>query len=439
MEKYVTKEVFLIINSHHLNIIKEIKEQLLKFDIKLNIFKKDDDFRKLLKTDTIVVFDNELVLDYGYIQIIEKLSRMNRALHLFKLKDVDVSDIKLFFSFDNVEFNDYIEGDEKFLFDLIFKLKTFKLNYHIVNSLIDKKYSKDTKMVNLLDYILKQKITDENKLKELVALSSKEFDEYYSIVKKLYILEMTELQVRDFLPCLYQQVFKKIRYELKVNAVINELYFQKSYIESLFKDTTLEEFNMQYQEYLDAVNNRSECMNLFVGLLYKLEVIRIVDCEIRNVLKDKEILLIKQFIENKYLLKEKIDKSQIEDKIYLNYVSDFRIRAFLDFHRINKYNMTDSLSEADIVITLITKKAKNDELFLEIIRNAVILKKKVLFIYIDKCDLNLAMQYLIAFGDDMYYWAYKRVDVFFDRYKEMIEKISLSKYKEPNSNIVKLR
>ena len=45
MEKYVKKEVFLIINSHHLDIIKKIKEKLLEYDINLNIYKKDDDFK----------------------------------------------------------------------------------------------------------------------------------------------------------------------------------------------------------------------------------------------------------------------------------------------------------------------------------------------------------------------------------------------------------
>ena len=95
------------------------------------------------------------------------------------------------------------------------------------------------------------------------------------------------------------------------------------------------------EEYLNAVKNRSVDMNLFIGLLYKLEVIRIVDHEIRSVLNEKEVLLIKKFIENKYLLKEKNDCNNIIEPIYLNYVSDFRIRAFTDFHRINKYNITN--------------------------------------------------------------------------------------------------
>ena len=129
MEKYVTKEVFLIINSHHLDVIKKIKEKLLEYDINLNIYKKDDDFKKLLKTDTIVIFDEELVLDYGYIQIIEKLSRMNRAIHLFKYNNCDVSDIKLFFSFDNYEFIDFKDDNESLL-NMILNLKAFKLLYY---------------------------------------------------------------------------------------------------------------------------------------------------------------------------------------------------------------------------------------------------------------------------------------------------------------------
>ena len=97
------------------------------------------------------------------------------------------------------------------------------------------------------------------------------------------------------------------------------------------------------------------------------------------------------------------------------------------------------LNEADLVISLITKKAISDEEFLDNIKKAILEHKKVLFIYLDKCSFNLAMQYLIAFGDDMYYWAYKRVDVFFDRYKEMIERVVKNEYKVPNSNIVKLK
>lgn len=439
MEKNVTKEVFLIINSCHLNIIKEIKEKLLEFDIELNIYKKDDELKKLFITDTIIVLDNELILDYGYLKQIETLVKMKRAAHIFKLAEVDLTDIKLFFSIDEHEIKNYLTKNQEFLLKLVMSLKTFKRNYHINNVILDKKYSKDIKFIRILDFILKHKITDKEQLKSIVALSSKEFEEYYKIVEKLLILNMTDNDVKELLPFTYQQVYKKMRVEIRLSAAINELYYQKEYLKTLFNGVSVEEFQIQYDEYLNAVKSRCVVDNPFVKILEKLEVIRIVDGEIRNVLKDKEILTIKDFIESKYIKNEKLITNTITGLLFINYVDDIRIRFIKDFHKINKFNITDNIDDSDIVITLVTKKSLYDQVFIDNIRKAFELNKKVLFVYIDKCSFNLSMQYLIGMSDIICYWAYKRIDKFFIRYYEVILDILKNEPKQLYSNMVKLK
>lgn len=439
MENIVAKDVFLIINSSHLNIIKEIKEKLLEYDIKLNIYKKDDDIKRLFITDTIVILDNELILDYGYLKQIETLVKMKRAAHIFKLDEVDLTDVKLFFSIDDNEINNYLLNNEDFLLKLVMSLKTFKRNYHVNYAMLDRKYSKDLKFIRMLDFILKNKISNKEELKNIVALSSKEFEEYYKIVEKLLIMKMTDSEIKELLPFTYQQVYKKMRVEIKLSAAINELYYQKEYLQTVFNNITVEDLQSQYDEYLDAVKSRNIVDNTFVKILEKLEVIRIVDGEIRNVLKDKDILAIKCFIESKYIKNEKLITNTITDTLFINYVDDIRIRSIKDFHKINKFNITENMDESDIVVTLVTKKSLYDQVFIDNIRKAFELNKKVLFVYVDKCSFNLSIQYLIGMSDIICFWAYKRIDKFFIRYYEVILDILKNEPKKVYSNIVRLK
>lgn len=439
MGKTITKEVFLIINNRHLNIIKEIKEKLLEYNINLNIYKKDDEFKKLLSSDTIVILDNEILLDYGYLNKIESLIRMKRSIHLYKLKDVDVTDLKLFFDIGRLEINTYIENNQALLFKMLTSLKAFHINYFHLYSYLDKKYSKDEQFIRLLEYYLKNEIKDENKLKELLCVSSKEFDSYYELLKKLLIHKLSIFQIRELLPFIYGQVFKKNRYELKLNMVINEIYYQKNYLSNILNKMTIEQFNNEYNEYLEAVNNRTYLKNTFVDILFHLEVIRIIDNEIRNVLPEKDIKSIKLFIENKFISKDSDDNQNLSSKIYLNYIDDLKVRCVKDFHKSHNHNIVDNISDADIVITLVTKKAISNIEFINKIRSAVELNKKLLFIYLDKCDLSLSIKYLIGFSDNICYWAYQRIDKFFIKYLEKINDLALNDIKEINSNIVRLK
>ena len=91
------------------------------------------------------------------------------------------------------------------------------------------------------------------------------------------------------------------------------------------------------------------------------------------------------------------------------------------------------------MITLVTKKAISNIEFINKIRSAVELNKKLLFIYLDKCDLSLSIKYLIGFSDNICYWAYQRIDKFFIKYLEKINDLALNDIKEINSNIVRLK
>ena len=70
-------------------------------------------------------------------------------------KDSDVK-FDLEYAKEHYEFIDF-NDDEDSLLSMILNLKTFKLYYFQKYSQLEKKLSKDNKMVNLLDYIIKQK------------------------------------------------------------------------------------------------------------------------------------------------------------------------------------------------------------------------------------------------------------------------------------------
>ena len=93
---------------------------------------------------------------------------------------------------------------------------------------------------------------------------------------------------------------------------------------------------------------------------------------------------------------------------------------------LNKKNIkvVNSLQDADIVVSLVTIKAVIDSEFNKALLDAVKLNKKILVIYLDKCNLSIHMQYHVNYADDMCYWSYKRYDVFFERYFEYLNKLS---------------
>ena len=439
MNKYLEKEIFLIINIRYLNIIKEIKGKLFKYDINVNIFRKDEDFKKLLSTDTIVILDKELLLDYRYLKHIESLIKMKRAIHIYKLPDVDISDLSFFFDIDNLNISNYLENNEDYLIKLILSLKTFQISYRTHYTNADKIYSKDSGFICLLEFYLKNKITDKNKLYELLPLSKNEFDYNYKLMEKLLINKMSIQQFSEMLPFIYHQVFKKTRYELKLNTVINEMYYEKEYLTLVLSDTSAQQLNEEYHMYLTAIKERTSINNTFTTILHKLGVIRIVDGEIRNILSEKDINKIKMFLETKFIKKETTEQLIFKDQIYLNYIDDFRIKNFIDFHKTNNLTITNNLNDADIIVTLITKKSLLNSEFINNIKDAVSLNKKLLFIYLDKCNLNVKLQYLIGFSDNMCYWAYNRIDIFFNKYLEKIKYISKNEVKEIKSNIIKLK
>lgn len=439
MNKYLEKEIFLIINIRYLNIIKEIKGKLFKYDINVNIFRKDEDFKKLLSTDTIVILDKELLLDYRYLKHIESLIKMKRAIHIYKLPDVDISDLSFFFDIDNLNISNYLENDEDYLIKLILSLKTFQISYRTHYTNADKIYSKDAGFICLLEFYLKNKITDKNKLYELLPLSKNEFDYNYKLMEKLLINKMSIQQFSEMLPFIYHQVFKKTRYELKLNTVINEMYYEKEYLTLVLSDTSAQQLNEEYHMYLTAIKERTSINNTFTTILHKLGVIRIVDGEIRNILSEKDINKIKMFLETKFIKKETTEQLIFKDQIYLNYIDDFRIKNFIDFHKTNNLTIINNLNDADIIVTLITKKSLLNSEFINNIKYAVSLNKKLLFIYLDKCNLNVKLQYLIGFSDYMCYWAYNRIDIFFNKYLEKIKYISKNEVKEIKSNIIKLK
>ena len=341
MNKYLEKEIFLIINIRYLNIIKEIKGKLFKYDINVNIFRKDEDFKKLLSTDTIVILDKELLLDYRYLKHIESLIKMKRAIHIYKLPDVDISDLNFFFDIDNLNISNYLENNEDYLIKLILSLKTFQISYRTHYTNADKIYSKDAGFICLLEFYLKNKITDKNKLYELLPLSKNEFDYNYKLMEKLLINKMSIQQFSEMLPFIYHQVFKKTRYELKLNTVINEMYYEKEYLTLVLSDTSVQQLNEEYHMYLTAIKERTSINNTFTTILHKLGVIRIVDGEIRNILSEKDINKIKMFLETKFIKKETTEQLIFKDQIYLNYIDDFRIKNFIDFHKTNNLTITN--------------------------------------------------------------------------------------------------
>lgn len=425
MNTKATKEVFLIINHRRLDLIKEIKQELLKFKINVKIYSKDDTLKSVLSVDTIVVLDNELMLDHQILSLIEQLVLRKRAVHLFKLPEVDVEDLLLFFQIDkSYPIRVYNPKQEKFFINLIFSLKLFKAAYYYENRSMDRICAQDPNFIKMLDCLINHKITTKEKVLEMVPISSKEFLHYESIFKSLYIYEMTQEQIKEFLPVSFQKIFIKTHDRITINDIFNKLYFMIDDLTNTLSNMTITEFNYQFEMLQEAIKNNSTVNNPLVILFTQLGLIRIVDGEIKNLFKDKDLISIKQYLEAKFIKKEQVVIDEFSEGIYLNYCRDHRINLFNDYHKSKNIKVSDSLNDADIVVSLVTTKAVVDSKFNKTLLDALNLNKKLLVIYLDKCNLSIHMQYHVNYADDMCYWSYKRYDVFFERYFEYLKKLS---------------
>lgn len=422
--KYV-KEVFLIINHRRLEIIKEIKQQFLKFNIAIKIYSKDDSLKSILSQDTIVILDNELMLDHQILSLIEHLVLRKRAIHLFKLPDVDVEDLLLFFQIGNsYPIKVYNPNQERFFIDLIFSLKVFKSAYCYKNRTMDRICAQDPNFIKMLDCLINHQITIKEKVLEVVPISTKEFSHYETIFKSLYIYDMTQEQIKEFLPVSFQKIFIKKRDRITINDIFNKLYFMIDELTITLSNMSIIEFNNQFDQLLNAIKNNSFINNTLVVLFNQLGLIRIIDGEIKNLFKEKELFSIKQYLENKFIKKEQVTIDELKDTVYLNYCKDHRLNLFNDYHKTKNIKVVNSLQDADIVVSLVTTKAVIDSEFNKTLLDAVKLNKKILVIYLDKCNLSIHMQYHVKYADDMCYWSYKRYDVFFERYFEYLNKLS---------------
>lgn len=436
MANKIQNEIFLIINRTRLDIIKEIKQQLLNYNLKVKIYQSEDSLKSLLTGDIIVILDNELMLNHEILSIIEHLVLKRRAVHLFKLENVDVDDLKVFFNIDkNYTIKEYNPNQENFFMDLILSLKTFKSYYNSLNRTLDRICSKDKNFIKIFSCYINDNIKEKEQILDLVPISTKEYFHYKNIFNSLYIYNMTKEQLKEYLPISYSQVFVKPRNKITLNDVFNKIYFMKDELDKLLENISIDELNYQYKALIEAIKLKKLIDNLIIKLFKELGLIRIIDNEIKSIFPEKDLFKIKTYLENKFLNHDLILHKTINEQIYINYCFEHRLNLFNDFHRQSKLLITNNLKESDIVVSLVTTKSLLDKKFNEILLEAAKLNKKMLLVYLDKCELSLHMQYYLNYVDYMCYWAYKRYDVFFQRYFEVLYQISNTAFKEKKSFI----
>ena len=406
------------------NILKDNEIKLIK------VFNKYDKKTLLLATDIIIILDDEIILNNEFIETIHWLICQNRRYILFKWKGTDVTEIYDFLKLPpNKEIKDYKTNDN-FLFNLLLSLNSYYLlNFNLYNK-NDKELSQDVYFIKFLDYYVNYNIINEVQIRMLLPITSNEYEKYRKYITYFKMDKMNDVLLVKYFPNCYKQIYNKKNKELDIYTLIEQITSLKDQITIILNNITFETLNIEFKNTYTALRENKKIDNHFVKILILLNAVRIIDNEMYAAVSMKCIKEIKNYLSMPFTLKNKIKLDITKEQFYILKPKQFneKIENIKDINKYFNIYSTNEILLSTFVIVYVTKESVNDLSFLENLKIAIYNKKKILIIYIEKCNFNLELEYLIKYYDDMYYWAYNRMDIFYEKYLLKIDKIIKSNY-----------
>ena len=409
--------VYLLSNKKFDYAIIELENCLKENEIKLiKVFNKYDKKSLLLATDIIIILDEEIILNNEFIETIHWLICQNRRYILLKWKGTDVTEIYDFLKLLKYkEITDYKTNDD-FLFNLLLSLNSYYLkNFNIYNK-NDKELSQDVYFIKFLDYYVNYNIINETQIRMLLPITSKEYEKYRMYITYFKMDKMNDIHLVKYFPNCYKQIYNKKNKELDIYTIIEQMTSLKEQIILILNNISHETLNIEFKNTYDALRENKIINNHFVKVLILLKAVRIVDNEMYAAVSMKCIKEIKNYLDMPFTLKNKIKLDITNEQFYILKPTqpNEKIESINDINKHFDIYSNKEIRLSTFVIAYITKDSVNDLNFLENLKTAIYNKKRILIIYIEKCNFNLELEYLTKYYDDMYYWAYNRMDIFYE-------------------------
>ncbi len=418
------KDYFVYLISSN-NLHNEMIQNYLKSYNITCITKKDyfDKKELLSSTDIIILLGESLISNQSFINILQWLICQKRKINFFKTSNLDNID---FFNFLKLPSNiPRFNSEEDSLFKILLSLNSYFFTNIDIFNIKDKSLSQDIYFIRFLDYYLNYNIRNEVQMRMLLPISLSEYHTYLDYVKNLNIDKMNEKQIQKYLPLCYKKINNKKIKQVGINMLIDKLTLNKDKIEELLKDTTYEELNEEFKQTYEALRINKFIDNHFVKVLILINAVRITKNEMYSAVSMKNIKEIKNYI---ILPKTLQNKIKFKDNVKVYYLYDYntkdkRIEEIKNIN--NKFNLNETkyMNDANVVIAFVTKDINKNEQFLNILKDALYQNIKLFVIYLDRCIFELEIIQLIKYNEEMYYWAYNRMDLFYERYLIKLERI----------------
>jgi hypothetical protein len=139
----------------------------------------------------------------------------------------------------------------------------------------------------------------------------------------------------------------------------------------------------------------------------------------KNIKEIKNYIILPKTLQNKIKFKDNV-------KVYYLYDYNTKDKRIEEIKNINnKFKLTETkyINVANVVIAFVTKDINKNEQFLNILKDALYQNVKLFVIYLDRCIFELEIIQLIKYNEEMYYWAYNRMDLFYERYLIKLDRI----------------
>lgn len=397
-------------------------------------------------TDIIFILSENIIINDDFIEILNQIIHYHKNFLILYFNDLDIEDLLSFFP--NVKNLNLIKCDKldlPLLTNILFYLNTFKKQYQLLNKEIDKTLKNDIYFVLFLKYLINFKIYKKEDILKVLPITNVEYLKYYKILKDLMIINiyneetylLDEYYISEYLPLCYKEVFKKNTKQIDLYQIFDNIYNLDEEIKKKLSHLSYEEFNKEFQKLYDSYRNKTIITNRLITVLNELEVLRIIDNNLIFNVSFKDIITVKNYLIS-ILYKNNQSNLIIKNRqiyIYSTNNDDKRIKYFINWHKHHDIIITNDFNNNDLIIFLVTSSNMYNKELLDLIRTSVENKRKILFIYIDKLQLNLKIQYLIKFYPDICYWAYKRIDYFYEKYEEKLTNILDKEINNKDQNI----
>ncbi len=424
-------DVIILTDIKDLKLANKIKAYLEKeaYIVMINLKFSSECKKSLLNTsDIIILLSDDLINNYDFFEILDWILCLKRRYLILKTSTVDLSDFNLFLPLSkNLKFTSIDLTSPTFFEEIIVLLHSYQERYLLKINCFDRQKMEDEHCLLFLIYLIRLKIYKYYQIRMLINISMSEYFQYLKLFRKLLIIQKINHQVIIMKEEVFRQLFghyynrcliKDLKYD-NLSNIFKQLFLKVDKIIHILKNVSKADFNDYFEQIYYGYLHHTVVSNQLFDVF---KLIKLIDCWDNSFsfnLPIKDVIRVKTFIKNSFIIKN--DNRLSLQNIYINGLnSDLKVSSFKLYHEMLIGNVSLAMSDSTLMINLVSKDSVYNPTFLNKIHLGLNREMKMLFIYLDRCEFSLEMQYLIKDYPDICFWAYHTIDVFFVKYYQLI-------------------